>query len=223
MVAAIFAAVAATAVLAALLLGPGRYDPSPPSLQGQPRAEIPGEVLYVDGDGCIVRAAASGATRTPVLCGGPYPSSVSWVNADTIGYANYGGPGIAWTEIDLRTGRQTTSDRLPQRGPPDPVSVRGERAEVDDQGSVYVLAGGERRKVFNFDGSSRLRPSFLTWSPDGDWLLLQYRDQLWIVRRDGSVAGTLAKTGGNPYESSWRIEGAGFLPKLMLGDTRTKP
>lgn len=220
-VAAIFAGVAAAAVLAVLLLGPGRFDPSPPSLSANPVPRIPGEVLFVDKDDCIIRARASGERRDQVTCAGRGVSNLSWLSATTAGYGSYNQGGMTWTELDLATGRTTLTDRSPRWEPPDPVSVKGDRLDFDRSGSVYRVSGSERVKIFDFDGPRNQQPSFVTWSPDGEWLLLQYRDKLWIVSRDGGVAGTLARTRGWSQDASWWIDGHGYLPRLTLTDAET--
>ncbi|MBA4182087.1 MAG: hypothetical protein C0506_15990, partial [Anaerolinea sp.] len=64
-------------------------------------------------------------------------------------------------------------------------------------------------------------PQFLTWSPDGEWVMLTFwsdgkpGQELWILARDGSIAGTLATAGYNA-NPSWYIEGKGVLPKSTL-------
>jgi hypothetical protein len=58
-------------------------------------------------------------------------------------------------------------------------------------------------------------PEFLTWSPDGEWVLVAYRakDELWVIRRDGSLAGTLTgNASADPSVVSWWIDGKGALP-----------
>ena len=222
-VAAIFAGIAAVAVLVVLLLGPGRFDPSPPSLQRDPVPEIPGEILYIDRDDCIVRAKASGLDREQVRCVGPDVNNVSWLTDTTIGYATFGPGRPVWNEVDLSTGKTTVTNRFPQPEPPNPVSVKGERIDFDREGSVYRVTDGERTKIFDFDGPEYQRPWLVTWSPDGEWLLLRYREELWIVSRDGSVQGTLARTRDHPQNASWRIEGHGYLPRITLRDADATP
>ena len=222
-VAAVFAGVAAIAVLSVLILGPGHFDPSPPSLRENPVPRIPGEILYVDRDGCIIRAMASGESREQVTCSGRDLNTVSWIDETTIGYASFGPGRPVWTELNLATGRTTLTDRYPQREPPNPVSVKGERIDYDRDGSVYRVTNGDRTKIFDFEGPKHHQPSLVTWSPDGEWLLLRYRDELWIVSRDGRVQGTLARTREWAQDASWRIEGIGYLPKITLRDPNAPP
>jgi hypothetical protein len=220
--AAIFAGVAAVLVLAVVVFVAGRFDPSPPSLRDHPVAGIPGEILYVDGDGCIVRAQASGERRERVTCVGEALSLVSWVDADTIGYA-VARPGPSWIELDLATGEERTSDAFARPEPPGPVSPLGERIDIADDGSVYRLSGGERTKIFDFDGPKHQRPWLVTWSPDGEWVLLRYKDELWIVSRDGTIQGTLATTRPWPQEASWWIDGHGYRPAVTIQSGDASP
>jgi hypothetical protein len=217
-VAATFAGAAAVLVLAVVVVVAGRLDPSPPSLQKRPVPEIPGEILHVDRDGCIVRARASGEHRERVTCVGDGLAALSWVDADTIGYA-IGRPGQTWTERNLGTGEETARELVPRPQPPNPTSVNGERVDFDEEGSVYRLNGTERTKIFDFDGPEHHRPYLVTWSPDGGWLLLRYEDELWIISRTGDIQGTLATTRPWPNEGSWWIDGHGYLPRLDLQPT----
>jgi len=214
-VAAIFAGVAAVAVLVVVVFLAGRFDPPPPSLVDNPVPAIPGEILYVDDDGCIVRARASGERRERVKCVGDAVSTVSWVDADTIGYG-VARPGQNWVELDLATGEERAVDASARFEPPNPVSPQGERIDIDEDGLVYRLNGTERTKVFDFDGPEHQRPWLVTWSPDGQWVLLRYRDELWIVSRDGSIKGTLASTRPWPNEGSWWIDGHGYRPSVTI-------
>ncbi len=218
--AGVLAGLAALGVLIVLLVGPGRYHPSPPDITAHPLPDAAGEILYVDPDGCIVRARASGESRQRVTCPGPETGLVTWVDATTIGFQRTGkAPSPTWVQHNLQTGAETTTAQYPLYGPPDPVSVRGERAEFDGSGSLYRVTGTERLRIFRFEGPRDQRPTLVTWSPDGEWLLLGYRGELWIVRRDGTEARTLANA--RMYwqpTASWWIDGYGFLPKYTLSD-----
>jgi len=214
-VAGIIAGVVAVIVLVVIVVIAGRFDPSPPSLQSRPVPAIPGEILYVDKDGCIIRARASGESRERVTCVTDGPAAIGWVDGDTIGFVA-GRPGQTWTEVDLQTGDERVADLYPRRQPPTFDSVRGEGIEIDGDGSVYRVNGRERTRIFDFDGPQHHRPQFVTWSPDGDWILLRYEEELWIISRDGSVQGTLASTRPFPYEGSWWIDGHGSLPRIDL-------
>ncbi len=217
-VALVFAAVAAMVVVVVVVLRLGQRDPSPPSLRDHPRPEIPGAIVYVDEDGCIRNVAASGeGPRENVACPG-HVELVTWVDAGTVAYVSFG-PGTArWILVDLATKRETSGAAYDQAktGPfslEDPVSPRGERISIAGDGSVF-RSDGERIKIFTFDGPDNERPAFGTWSPDGEWVLLRYyrENEIWIVRRDGSIAGTLTGSAVGPV--SWWIDGAGALPKV---------
>ena len=222
----------AIVVFGVLVFQFGRRHPSPPSLEENPHPEIPGEILYRDRDDCIVRAAASGAKREQVYCGGPSlatgrPGGVTWIDADTIAFLVFSysdkGQSSRLIEVDLDTKVERDTGRIVnfanEFGVQEPVSVQGERARIDDDGNLVISKGGEQKEVASFDVRQyEVRP--ILWSPDGDWLMLYYtppRDyknsELWIIKRDGSVKGTLAKGVRQP-QASWRIEGVGIVPKL---------
>lgn len=213
--AAVVLGLAAVAVLAVLLVWTGRLDPSPPSLAKEPVPSIPGEILYVDPDGCVVRARASGERREAVACPGTDVVGLSWLDAETVAYLEAGSGHLVVTRLNLRTGEATTTPWASHVQRSNPVSVRGQRVDFDEEGSVYVVDGTARTKVFDFNGPEYTRPYFVTWSPDGGWILLAYEGELWIVSGDGSVAGTLAKTARGSAVASWWIDGYGYLPELM--------
>ena len=227
-VVATFAGVAALVLLAAAVWKFGQKDPSPPSLTKNPNQSIAGEILYIR-DECMVRAAASGASKRTVSC--PAPNSVSWVNDGTLRYWRYDPAGQTVMDVDLATGAETPAPGSPgnvppgspgkiQPGQPDVVSPKGESISYDKDGSLYRSTPGETGRVliFEYEGPDSRQPEFLTWSPDGEWVLLYYagrdydRGELWIARRDGTASGTLATGVGR--SASWRMEGTGFLPKL---------
>jgi hypothetical protein len=223
-VAAILGGLVAVFVLVVLIIGLGRHDPSPPSLAEKPIPAIPGELLWVDTHGCIVRAAASGATREQVYC--PAQSNilgaVTWLENGGIGYYSQGAPGAVLIEIDLVTKQERNTGRILQKSPiggPSAVSSRGEGVSVESGGDVFVTSGGVRTKIAGFDApNGGVQP--VTWSPDGAWILFQYygRDgngsELWILSRDGQTAGTIATGVRDPFGASWRIEGVGVSPAL---------
>lgn len=215
LVAGVVAGVAAVAVLAVLILNFGRFDPSPPSLISRPIAEIPGEILYINDHDCIVRAQASGAGSDVLYCGGPSMTSAGWLEDGRITFVT-SGPGMpTLTTLDPDTGTTSVSATEIRWRQPDPVSVQGDRIDYDRDGSIFRVRDGERTKIFDFDGSEYQRPGLVTWSPDGNWLLLSYRDQLWIVSNDGRIAGTLTRSVREwSPGASWRIEGVGFTPQI---------
>lgn len=214
----------------------GRKDPSPPSLEDTPIPAIPGEILFRNGDNCVVRAAASGASREEVYCG--YPEvltktgigSVVWIDENTIGF-----PTISQTdttrldiiEVDLETKEETirqnaaSAQSLYREAA---VSPDGERAEVLDNGTLVYTVSGERTEIAKFDAEPyQVWP--VVWSPDSQWLVVSYQPphssgrELWVISRDGSVQGTLVE-GSSWQESpsdqaSWLIPGIGITPVLQ--------
>lgn len=221
--------VVTVALLVVLIFQFGRHDPSPPSLRSSPNPAIPGAIAYFDRDGCIIRADASGASRQEVYCEpANEPGFVSWVDAHTIAFARFVSPAPVWVLVDIETRRVTEPGAPaslykpsfpPGSGTPSPL---GETFTVDQRdGTVFRIVNGVRTKIADFDVREYGGPNLVTVSPDGYWLLLQYypprnndgRSELWIMSRDGSVQGTLAKDArGTP--ASWWIDGVGFLPAV---------
>ncbi|MEX0782358.1 MAG: hypothetical protein WD557_06880 [Dehalococcoidia bacterium] len=208
----------------------GRHDPSPPSLQDEPIASIPGEVLFFDEDGCVVEVAASGAEPRILTCDiATSPASfLTRIDAQSIALAQSrfgpGGGGFDVTVLNLETGEETTgrvsiTDQGFPFGMPNQESVHGERVSVGQDGEVTVLAGTEKRVIQDFDVAEYRGPQFLTWSPDGEWMLLSYygedEQELWVLSRDGETAGTLAKGLRQPVVS-WYIEGLGAWPVVEI-------
>ncbi len=223
--AGILAGVGAALVLVVLVLKFGRYDPSPPSLEKNPNPAIPGEIIFLDGDGCIVRAPASGESRSRVHCPGQGVYGLSWVDRDTIAFVDtYKSGPPAWIEYDLATGEKrdtgiTAEFSGPVRGGESP---QGEQVVIEEDGDVILVAGTERTKIAQFEVPRYNQPILVTWSPDGAWLLLGYwarRDEtweLWILGKDGKTKGTLTRS-GNAWGSSaasWWIDGFGYLPEV---------
>lgn len=229
--AGVIAGLVAIIAVPVLIFAYGRSDPSPPSLADDPNVGIPGEVLFFDEDGCVVRAKASGEDMEIATCElATRPDSfVTWVDGDTIAVAqNWPGPAgtsFQMTTLDLRTGSQgtataTVAGGFVPYGPSSQASVHGERVSIDQQsGEVTILAGAEKRVVKNFDVPEYRGPQFLTWSPDGEWMLLAYYDddeqELWVLSRDGQTAGTLAKGLRQPV-ASWYIDGLGAWPVVTI-------
>lgn len=223
LVAGVLGAIALLAILAVVVFRYGRHDPSPDSLEDTPNAAIPGRVVFVDSDRCVVLAEASGASREELYCGGQI-SWVSWVDEHTVAFSEYGkGVPTGRTEIDIATRETRETSNALQFKTEVRESVNGEIAIVDYSGEVYVSAGGSRTQIADFDVPENHGPTFVTWSPDGEWLLLQYSgpksdgSELWVLRRDGSVSGTLATgvQGWGPQTVSWWIDGKGYLPELF--------
>ena len=227
-VAGILLGLAAIVVVPVLVFQFGRSDPSPPALEDKPNVAIPGELLYFDEDGCVVRAKASGAGTMIATCDiASSPASfVTWLDGHTIAVAA-SFPGkvegqFAVTTYDLETGARgeatvTETGLGFPFGPVQQESVNGERVSISETGEVTLLAGSRKTEVAQFDVARYRGPHFLTWSPDGEWMALAYYDdrahQLWILSRDGQTSGTLARGLRQPVVS-WYIEGAGAWPKV---------
>ncbi len=212
-VASVVGGVAAVLVTAFLVFKIGQVDPSPPSLKDNPHDEITGAILYVGTDDCVYRAQASGRTTERIICPsiGDYINGVSWQDAGKFSYFTYDSAGEQEVEVDIASRKETQLPPRPLSKPPlsfpySPVSARGERISIDPEGDVYRVDGG-RERIFDFKGVEGDRPEVLTWSPDGEWVaLFHYRsEQIWIVRRDGTVAGTLANSARPSI--SWWIDG----------------
>jgi len=217
-VAGVLGAVGLLTAVVVVVFALGRYDPGPPSLERNPNPSIPGRLVYVNDDGCIVVAEASGASRGEVHCSALDIYTVTWVDENTVSFReSRPGPGTGGTVLDLRTG-ETRPDGISGYPMPSPVSVNGDAVSVDESGSVLVSRGGVIMTIARFDVPRRVTPYPVTWSPDGEWILLAYyppRDrasELWILSRDGSVQGTIAT--GVRDTASWWIDGRGFAPAL---------
>lgn len=199
----------------------GIKNPSPPSLNDDPRAEIAGRIAYVDTDSCIALAEASGASRERLHCGFDQfgVTALTWLDEGTVAYATYQRDGLEWSAVDVATGAERSLDGgggTAPGGPPEFVSPRGERLEIDfESGDVFIVEGAERIRIFDFDGPDGWSPELITWSPDGDWILLRYgrEDELWIVHRTGEPAGTLV-TDVSYAAVSWWMDGHGVLPEV---------
>ena len=228
-VAAVLSGLVAIIAVPLLIFAYGRHDPSPPSLDDDPIAAIPGVVLFFDEDGCVVEVEASGARRSILTCDVPTsPASfLTRIDAERIAVAqSHPGPQASFdvTVVNLATGGQTTArvsvtDVGFPFGPSNQESVHGERVSVSVHGAVTLLAGTEKRVIKDFDVPEYRGPQFLTWSPDGEWMLLSYygedEQELWVLARDGETAGTLAGGLRQPVVS-WYIEGLGAWPKVEI-------
>jgi hypothetical protein len=229
-VAAVLGGLVAIIAVPLLIFAYGRHDPSPPSLEDDPVMAIPGTVLFFDEDGCVVEVAASGAQGSILTCDVPTsPASfLTRIDARRIAVAqSHPGPqgeGFDVTVVNLGTGAQSTArvsieDLGFPFGPSSQESVHGERVSIGERGEVTLLAGTEKRQIADFDVPEYRGPQFLTWSPDGEWMLLSYygdsEQELWVLSRDGETAGTLARGLRQPVVS-WYIEGLGAWPKVEI-------
>ncbi len=227
--AAVLGSVLALVLAVVLVFQFGRHHPSPPSLTEHPNSSIPGTLVYFDKDGCIIRVAASGASREKTSCSADRGAGVvAWIDAHTVVYQSFESPGPKWVIVDLDTGKTTIVDP-PKRTDGSPIfmemrgllSVRGESIAVDGKtGKIFVIVDGKRNEIADFDAQEYGGPQPLTWSPDGNWILLSYHpprnqqeSELWVVSRDGAFRGTLAKDAAFAG-ASWWIEGLGAMPKV---------
>ncbi len=231
-VAAVLCGLVAIVAVPLVIFAYGRHDPSPPSLEDNPNPAIPGEVLFFDEDGCVVRARASGERTEIATCDvATNPASfVAWIDGETIAVAqSWTAPAGEWfdvTTVNLRTGEQgsvtlTVDPAGFPFGPSGQESVHGERVSVGEHGEITILRGTEKQEIHDFDVAEYRAPQFLTWSPDGEWMLLTYYDdgdqELWVLSRDGKTGGTLAKGLRQPVVS-WYIEGVGVWPEVTVGE-----
>lgn len=241
---AVIASLAGIAAIPLVMQRFGREDGSPRSLSDTPRPEIPGEMLYREHDGCLVRAAASGATRERLFCEIPATpfggggGRFAWVDDQTVAYVvdQPRIPGLPGQNFDANVVVMDlamniiSSGERPVGTPGDagvdglgrlqPLSPGGESASITEDGRLLVGQRGAEREVANFDATG-LELQVVSWSPDGQWLALAYRDsegigrsELWIVSRDGKTRGTLAKGLGD-VDVSWRIAGIGTWPLVV--------
>jgi hypothetical protein len=208
-VAAVFAAIIGAALLAILL--------------DNPRPEIPGAIVFIDKKGCISTVDASGEDLRQVACPvGQGIQEVTWVNAGQVAYRSYGRNDGQWVSIDLATGKETVLGYGPYSyGNVSLISSKGERLVVDRSGDIYVEKDAATTRIFDFEASrDEGLPDFMTWSPDGEWVVLSYwRDnEVWIIRRDGTIAGSLEGPayGGPSANVSWIIPGVGIAPAREL-------
>lgn len=236
--AGVLGGIAALIVLGVVVFQFGRFDPSPPSLQDDPDDTIPGQVAYLNGDGCVMRVDASGRGHEQLYCLGTRygPAWLTWLDGETIGVldasASMGkpmtspaGPEYELARLDVRTktlgptGELYPAQVLSALGRP--LSPTGESAETDEDGAVYVIKDGVRTKVADFDAPRYSGPQVIGWSPDGNWMLLTYyprrgngRNELWVVSKDGRTQGTLVTDATGGPSPAWWIEGAGAWPAL---------
>ncbi len=213
-VAAVAVAILALAAVLVAVVAIGIEDGSAfSSLSEEPNPAIPGEILYLNPSSCIISADASGASRDTVVCLGPEKGAgrVSWVSRDVIGFEVYGPSAPSWSEYDVRTGKTTETARVPVFTT-DLRSSRGDRVQFGDDGTVLVRPAEGGEDVELLGAADGWRPvQFVTWSPDGDWLLFLVGEEIVIVSRDGTFEASLGKS--YTASASWWIEGVGYLPE----------
>jgi hypothetical protein len=205
------------AVVVVAVFAFGRHNPSPPSLQGDPRPEIPGEILYVDQDFCLVAAAASAVSRSspasPVLHGRPALLDRRY-NREIIRYDQR--DSVLW-HVDLKTGAMTDTGKSSVddgKLPPDGIyggtsAPDGAFASVDQDGRLSVLVDGKRT-------GSRLRYPGIQPAP-GAHLVARFVDgaqyyrarrwtQIWIVARGAVRAATKDAASGRLPGDRGRVQ-----------------
>ncbi|MFQ5380042.1 MAG: hypothetical protein ACE5EF_00255 [Dehalococcoidia bacterium] len=219
-VAAGLALVVVVAALVVVIFQYGVANPSPRSLRDAPRPEIPGEIVFTSSDHCLVRLAASGRDEPREICSpriqGFY--RLQWTGESSVTFESVGTPFV----FDLITGELEAlappdDDAIPWKAPE--IAPSGATATIDREGRVIVSDHDETHEIADFEGPGwRIRVAL--WSPDSQWLALiytpprgdYYREELWILSRDGSVRGTLAKDLWGGMSLSWRIDGVGVTP-----------
>lgn len=222
-VAAVLAGLAALVITVIVVLNFGRHDPSPPSLKDNPNSAIPGSIIYLDEDECINRVAASGGAPEELYClsRNEFVSSLYYVDESTILFTTSNAQGFRLSELDVEA--RTVRDLGALPAPTKPidlglVSPTGEEVYGEYDGRIVLLKDGVRTTIAEFDTRNFGGPTPVTWSPDGQWILLRYwgrssPPELWIISRDGQTRGTLTDdASGMP--ASWLIEGVGTYPPI---------
>lgn len=229
-VAAVLAGLAALVVTVLVVLNYGRHDPSPPSLQDNPNPAIPGHIVYLDQDQCIIRIAASGEgpeEELYCLSRNEYVSGLYYVDPGKILFTRADYPSVRLFELDIAARAVRDLGALP--APTKPVetglvSPTGEEVFGESDGRIVLLKDGTRTTIADFDTREYGGPTPVTWSPDGLWILLRYwgrsnETELWIISKDGQTRGTLTENAsGSPV--SWLIDGAGTYPPVPEGYQR---
>jgi hypothetical protein len=219
---AVLGSVVVIALVVAWVFFFGRLDPSPPSLRDHPEPSIPGEILFVNTDGCIIAARASGEEYRELICRSDIQGA-TWLPDGRVLFAGTPvGRENDWWVLDPGTGQQSRVESTVGWWEvfmqPDYESPGGEKftAGYNNEGDVTIIgADGRERVIYEYDGPDGYYPDFRTWSPDARFLVVHYArdEELWIIAADGSVAGTLARNvAWSPV--SWRIEGVGILPEM---------
>lgn len=217
-VAGAIAGAAAVGALIIVVLRFGIEDPSPPSLRDAPVAEIPGQLVYASDQNCLTTIAASGEGVAQEFCSPLLQryGDLAWLDETTVILTN----GDSATAYDLETQAVVPAPNgaggFFER---DGRAPSGDVATVDEKGRLRVFDGSTEVEITHFDtGGWRMR--VILWSPDSEWILVSYgpprqdRMELWIVSRDGRIAGTIADDVWGFAQVSWRIEGVGISPEL---------
>ena len=227
--AGILAGLAALIVVAVVVFAFGRNNPSPPSLERNPNPAIPGELLFINSDSCFVQAEASGRSRKTRACLPEFFATpqLYWVADDAAQVVRFDQRGGVLWEVDLTTGAQRDTGKVVsvdiwKAGPggigggnyaPD-----GTYAVAEHGGGLFLIEDGVRRQIASFDVPEYSQPQVIVWSPDSQWIVLQYYPQradgpeLWIVSRDGKTRGTVSKDVTNSSGVAWRMAGLPTQP-----------
>lgn len=225
-VAAVLGGLALLVVVGVVVLQFGRHNPSPRRLEGNPNTTIPGELIWFNERGCIMRGAASGASRAEVYCS-RQPQSVASlhrIDVRTAAFVEWAGPSPQLVTVDLETREATFKPYAPEDGPkfiprPSPLAPDGAGASVDESGRLVIVVDGVRTQIADFDVAKHGQPQVVTWSPDSQWLVLRYYSrrgdgdaEIWIISRDGRMQGTFAKRVRGAESVSWWIDGLAPTP-----------
>lgn len=206
------AVVVAVAVVVASL-GVIRY-PAVPTLEEQPRPEVPGRLAYIrwdEGTSCVRVVDARGEDRE-IRCDDAL-GSVRWVGDDRLAVEIHGGPDIHVETVDVRTGEVVAVDTGDDAGR-DIEHTVWPAAEREDGAVAVTMArdgtaelqvvepDGTRRTVWQADGPESYRFAAAGWSADGDWLLIRdSRQRTIVLRATGDPAPRLWIT--DAWEVAW--------------------
>lgn len=216
----ILAGMALLAALAFVVIGPGRFHPSPPSLSDNP-VVIPGQLAYLHEDGCVRVVLLSSGNDREVICPATRTAVVAWLDAGTVAIADWrGSPNPEWTAVNIETGETTSLGTHP--GPRfDGDPTLNNRIRVAHDGEVFIVEDGEERSIYDAGFPEFYQPRPITFSPGDAWLLLGYNgprgdgQELWIVAADGSVARTVTKDADWSHQAvSWWVDGEGAAPDI---------
>lgn len=207
----------------------GRNNPSPPSLEDHPNLAIPGELLFIDSDSCFVQAEASGATRRIRACMADFFASpqLFWKDEDTASIVRFDTRGGVLWDVNLNTGNFTDTGRVVAVDiwKPGPNGIGGGNyapdgtyAVAEQGGGLFLIDDGVRTQIASFDVPEFSAPQVLIWSPDSQWIVLQYYPrrangpEIWIISRDGKTQGTLAEDVWTSTGVAWRMTGLQTQP-----------
>jgi hypothetical protein len=216
---AVLGGVAGVILAAIVVVGWGHADPSPPFLPDSPNPAIPGDVLYFDRDACLTVARASGEGARRVYCTGAPPLAAFFVDDRVIAFIDSRTHPNELVKVDIETRRELSRTVVRPERMPDPATAPdGTQAFARENGRVQLIRDGQVTGTIKFDGLD-WGPQPLGWSPDSQWLVFSYwrRDhrgaEIWLVSRDGTVRGTLARE-AVPPSLAWRIDGLDPWPPL---------